>query len=452
MKSIIDKDNKSFCLAPWVSTHVWPNGNTYPCCMWDVHDPIGNVNDVPLGDIWNNSKMKDARVKMMKGEKISSCNRCYELENSGYTSYRDYFAEQHSDKMDYVEKTDPDGNLDFMNLHLWDLRLSNYCNFKCRSCGFLLSSSWLSDQNALSDNLVMKELDTGYYNSPKHKKAVMSVNSNVDFLSMMEEHYNCVDEIYFAGGEPLLMPEHYTILDKLLEIGRTDVLIRYSTNFSKFKYGKKHVFDYWRHFKNLKVWISVDGVGKVGEYIRHGYNDENFEKQIREYENSGIEAKDCGYSVTYSAYNYLHLFDLVVDFIKRGFVDYKEQKRNGRLIFFNPVSYPVYLDSRFIPNQMKLQFYNRLINFDQEMRDLGAEEFFINHMMEHLTTVYTRSLEEDFHKINMMKLKGVTEELDKLRKEKFEDVFPYVKTVDEFLINKETINVPTYNGYNPKVL
>ena len=63
------------------------------------------------------------------------------------------------------------------------------------------------------------------------------------------------------------MPEHYQILDKLLELGRTDVQIRYSTNFSRFKFGKKHVFDYWRHFKNLQVWISVDGIGKVGEYV-----------------------------------------------------------------------------------------------------------------------------------------------------------------------------------------
>ena len=67
------------------------------------------------------------------------------------------------------------------------------------------------------------------------------------------------------------MPEHYQILDKLIELGRTNVKIRYSTNFSKFKFGKKHVFDYWKQFKNLQLWVSVDGIGKIGEYVRHGF-------------------------------------------------------------------------------------------------------------------------------------------------------------------------------------
>ena len=70
------KESKTFCLAPWLSVHTWPDGRTYPCCLWSSHNPVGNVNDQTLEEIWNNDKMKQTRTGMLSGEKISSCKRC----------------------------------------------------------------------------------------------------------------------------------------------------------------------------------------------------------------------------------------------------------------------------------------------------------------------------------------------------------------------------------------
>ena len=62
----IEKDSKTFCIAPWVSIHTWPDGKTYPCCLWNSRDPVGNVNNESLEEIWNNKRMKETRKAFVK--------------------------------------------------------------------------------------------------------------------------------------------------------------------------------------------------------------------------------------------------------------------------------------------------------------------------------------------------------------------------------------------------
>lgn len=433
----IDKNNKSFCMAPWVSLHIWPEGKVFPCCLWDVKEPIGNINYQSLDDLWNSPKMKDARVKMLKGEKIDACSRCYHLEDTGYGSYRQDLNERHGNKIEYIDFTKEDGTVDEVKLHLWDFRLSNFCNFKCRSCGFGLSSSWYLDTKELAVSDKLKEIDSTYYNNPDKDKtsSLIAINDKISFLDLLEPHYDCVDEVYFAGGEPLMMPEHYQILDRLLENNRTDILLRYSTNFSKLTFKGKHVFDYWKHFPNLQLWMSIDGVGKIGEYVRKGYNDTIFENNINEFKKSGLTPPDIGYMITYGALNYLHLFDMVLNFIEREFVDYGDPFWGNKLPHFSPISYPPCYDCRYLPDRFKKQFKLRLDTFNKELEDAGASSFFIKDIIDKLTAVYNRSIEQEFNYKHMLECKTVTEELDRLRKEKFEDIFPYFNTTEDFIIN-----------------
>ena len=419
----IEKDSKTFCIAPWVSIHTWPDGKTYPCCLWNSRDPIGNVNNEPLDKIWNNKRMKETRKAFLKGEKLKSCDRCFHLEETSDGSYRQRINKEHWDKIHYVNETQEDGTLNIMNLHLWDLRISNFCNFRCRSCGLGLSSSWYADSKALGE---------------KVNKALININDKASFMDMLEPHYSCVDEIYFAGGEPLVMPEHYQILDKLLELGRTDVNIRYSTNFSKLVFKKKHIFDYWKHFPNLELYISIDGVGKIGEYVRKGFDDTLFNQNVIDYKNSGIKAKDYGYAVTYGALNYLHLFDMVLDFIERDFVD-TTMFKGSRTLFFSPIDYPTHYDSVFLPDKFKILFRQRLEGFQAELLNKGASKLFAKDIMHKLNLVYTRSLTKDFDYEQMAKCKSITEQLDVIREEKFNEIFGYFKNTNDLITNTRTV-------------
>lgn len=416
------KKQDTKCLAPWMSIHNWPDGNVYPCCLWDSGDPIGNVNEQPLKEIWNADKLKDARVKMLNGEKVSSCSRCYLLESTGDSSYRQRINKEHAQYDHYLDRTNKDGSLNFMNFHLWDLRISNFCNFKCRSCGAGLSSSWHKDAVEL-------EL------TPKDSKALININDKTDFLKQIENHYDCVDEIYFAGGEPLIMPEHYTILNELIERKKTDTAIRYSTNFSKLTFKGTHIFDYWKKFDNLELFISIDGVGKVGEYVRSGYNDKEFENNVKAFKESGLKFKHYGYAVTYGVLNYLHLFDLVLDFIDRDFIDKTKPRDGNRTVFFSPISYPTHYDCKFLPIRFKNQFINRLNNFEKELNLRNTSKEFNVDIFNKLTTVYKTSMSENFNYKEMLTCKEYTDKLDRMRKESFKETFNYFDSTDDFIIS-----------------
>src|SRR5210317_1709290 len=108
------KESETFCLAPWLSIHTWPDGNTFPCCNWDSGQPVGNINDQSLEQIWNNEKMKQTRTAMLNGKKISACDRCYHLEKTEDASYRERINKDHWDNIHYIDSTDTDGNLNIM--------------------------------------------------------------------------------------------------------------------------------------------------------------------------------------------------------------------------------------------------------------------------------------------------------------------------------------------------
>lgn len=432
------KKSDSFCIAPWMSAHTWPDGRVLPCCLYNTNPaeydetdklipPFGNVNDSELKDVWNSNKYKEMRVQMLDGKKPSGCSRCYHLEDNNESSYRQKFTRDFEHTFEMVNQTEEDGHLNDMKLYAWDFRISNFCNFKCRSCGVDLSSSWYTDQIALFP----EEADF-------RKKGLISVTDKSSFMDMINPHYQYVEEIYFAGGEPLMMPEHYEILDKLVEEGRTETAIRYSTNFSKLRFGKKNILDIWKNFKNLSLYISVDGVGNIGEYVRKGYKHQEFIDNIKLFRESGIEYKEFGYMVTYGTLNYIHLFDLIIEFIKEGILDTTIHDKQITVTLV-PITQPSYYNCQFLPSWVKRDFKLRLDNFKDELNNFDCDEYFIKEIIQKLKSVYDRSMDIDFNLDEMLELKSYTNKLDKLRSENFNTTFEkYYGNIDNLLIDEKS--------------
>jgi MoaA/NifB/PqqE/SkfB family radical SAM enzyme len=286
--------NTTFCMAPWTHLYIQPNGNVYPCCSSvnipnDVNfsddpfrnflldfdsnfsqnvkkDSLGSLNTNTLEEIWNGEEIKEMRINMIKGKPCDYCKTCYKEEELRGYSYRHWFNDSKFEKhKNYVKQTKNDGTLEELNLVYWDFRLTNTCNFKCRMCGPGCSSSWEEE--------IKKK-----YNIDKTKKVTnIDVNSIYDQINPL---YDIVEQINFAGGEPLISDHHYVILENLLKRGRTDVILDYNTNFSTLVYKGKHIFDIWKKFNNLLIAISLDGIGEKGELIRNGFNWENFLKNV----------------------------------------------------------------------------------------------------------------------------------------------------------------------------
>ena len=252
----------TLCAIPWTHLAFEPSGKVIPCCLTSTYEYFaGDLTTHSLEEIWNSDNMKSLRKQMINGEEPKICSKCFDRERVTGESGRIYKNRDYPNVIDIIpEITRPDGTCTTMDLKYWDFRFSNLCNFKCRSCGPRYSSAWVPDAKK------MKWID-------EQDKVwnIESVNdsNNFDFL---EQQINVVEKIYFAGGEPLLMPEHWQILQMLVDNNRFDVILSYNTNASTWTYGKKNVLDYWKQwqFGKLEVWPSIDEIGDRAELIRAG--------------------------------------------------------------------------------------------------------------------------------------------------------------------------------------
>jgi MoaA/NifB/PqqE/SkfB family radical SAM enzyme len=302
-------ESKTFCMYPWIHLHAWPNGQAYPCCHAEFYGQVGDCKLEPMSDIWNSTSMKQLRTAMLEEKPHDTCKRCYEQEKSGFFSGRRSANKHHGHHIGRVAETRKDGYFDRFEMTYWDVRFSNLCNLKCRSCGFHFSSSWYQDQVKLA--------------GPEWKSANSSLNyagrTETDIWEQLEPHLDHVEQIYFAGGEPLIMDEHYRILEELERRGRFDVRLIYNTNFTQVRLRDRLVFDYWKKFDSVSVGASLDGMGAQAEYIRKGTKWDDVEENRRNMLKICPDV-DFYVSATLSIMNAWHLTDFHRNWVDQGLI------------------------------------------------------------------------------------------------------------------------------------
>ena len=192
----------TFCMLPWQHIHAFPDGRAYPCCFALDKYPVGDLNKQSLKEVFNGDKMKEMRVRMLNNKKSRECMKCYDQEKSGFFSLRLSSNKHFGHNIPLVHNTLPDGEADFV-MKYWDIRFSNLCNMACRSCGTWFSSNWYEDHKKLTGS------------PPNHAKIMKVGRSSNDIWDQMLEQFEHVEQFYFAGGEPIIMEEHYRILKEL---------------------------------------------------------------------------------------------------------------------------------------------------------------------------------------------------------------------------------------------
>ena len=305
------KQSKVFCIYPWIHLHLYPDGQAKPCCMAEHNGvpPVGNGNTTSLQEIWNSAGMREIRTNMLADRPSADCQRCYEKELSGAQSGRQSANKRHGHHVKKVAETQQDGHLDRFEMAYWDIRFSNLCNLKCRSCGPQFSSQWHQDQVQLYGE-----------NYAKNNRALLYAGRNeTDIWEQLIEHIDHVEQIYFAGGEPLIMDEHYRILEELQRREMFHVRLLYNTNFTQVKLKDRFVFDYWRQFENVSVGASLDAMGPRAEYIRKGTKWADVEQNRRRMLEICPNV-DFFISPTTSILNAWHVPDFHRDWVERGFI------------------------------------------------------------------------------------------------------------------------------------
>lgn len=290
-----DQRPPTLCMAPWTHTYLSPQTERRLCCASrepaqnfqqyiDTAAGTGKYIPITLEQHWNSDHMKSVRQRMMQGETLPECEVCNDkLLNTSV--YRSYFQHLFADKYDEIWETTDDTGYTTMKPVSWDYRFSNLCNFKCRMCGDMLSSAWESEQR--QHNMIN-------WHDPKNTWMVPEVKSQItefqdtqieaEFAQAVEEHR--VEEVYWVGGEPLMYEQHWRYMQRIIELGDGPrVYARYNTNLSRTKYKGVDLYtDILSHVRDWQVCASLDGTGKIGEYIRTGldYNQwlENFKQGI----------------------------------------------------------------------------------------------------------------------------------------------------------------------------
>jgi radical SAM protein with 4Fe4S-binding SPASM domain len=304
------KDSKTFCIYPWIHLHAYPTGEAYPCCHAEMGvGQVGNCRTNTLEEIWNSPEQRKLRQDMLTETANPACARCYEQEESGFFSGRRSANKHHGHNIGRVMMTESDGRVNHFGMTYWDIRFSNLCNLSCRSCGHIFSSSWYQDQAKLA----------GPQWALNNSALNIAGKNKDDMWSQLIPHLDYVEQIYFAGGEPLMMEEHYHILDELERRGRFDVRLIYNTNFTKTKLKDREVFDYWRKFKSVAVGASLDGSGHYAEYIRRGTA---WDQVVRNREEMLRVCPEVDFyiSPTLSILNAWHLPDFHKDWVQRGYI------------------------------------------------------------------------------------------------------------------------------------
>lgn len=395
-------ESKHFCMMPWVHMHLWPAGYTYPCCMSDPALPVGNTQTQSLQEIWNGPEMRQLRLNMLQDKPSPECRRCYELEDNGMSTLRTGSLENYKHHQSKVKETSDDGSAGEVNMAYLDIRFSNLCNLKCRSCGPQFSSSWFEDHKQM-------------YGKMDHPKILQVRDDMRSFLDELEPMLESVERVYWAGGEPLITKEHYNILDKWIAMGKRDVKMDYTTNFTQMYYKNKTAFDYWNKFEHVRVAASLDANHTRGEYLRKNM----VWSEVVQNRRNMIEQCPHVYfelTPTVSVYNVLNLPDFHKEWIEEGLLE----PQNIRI---NILLDPTYMRLQILPPWIKDQVRTRYAEHIAYLKQFENTSWVIKDYESILQFMETDRTDE----VKMWHFK--THRVDNLRNENVFDVFPELKDI-----------------------
>ena len=278
---------ETMCLAPWTHTYLSPQTERRMCCASrepaqnfeqyiDTSSGTGKYIPLTLEQHWNSEHMRSVRRRMMAGETLPECEVCNDklLNTSVYRTYFDHLFEHKLPEV--FASTTEDGSTTMAPVS-WDYRFSNLCNFKCRTCGDMLSSAWESEQK--THNMVNLTNSKNNWMVPEIRQQIsrfQDTQIEAEFSSAVEQHR--VEEVYWVGGEPLMYEQHWRYMQRIVELGDGHrVYARYNTNLSRVDYKGCGLYtDLLDHLRDWQICASLDGTGAIGEYIRTGLDYNRF--------------------------------------------------------------------------------------------------------------------------------------------------------------------------------
>ncbi len=398
-------DSDTFCMMPWLHLHAFPDGRAYPCCFGLDQYPVGDLNNSSMEEVFNGKDMREMRLNMLSNKTSRQCGKCYDQEKSGFFSLRLSSNKHFGHNIGMIDNTQADGTADFV-IKYWDIRFSNLCNFACRSCGTWFSSNWYEDHKKLTGK------------PPDHAKIMRVGRTADDIWNQMLTQFDHVEQFYFAGGEPLIMEEHYKILKELDRRKMYHVRLIYNTNFSKLTFKDMDVLELWNKFDSVSVGASLDAMGPRAEYMRKGTVWADIEANRRRMQEVCPQV-DFYISATVGLINALHVVDFHRTWSEQGYI--KPQDFN-----FNLLQFPGWQRIDLLPESMKQQIKEK---YESHIAWLKPQDHLTRATKGFQAGLDYMMRRDNFNKIE--EFKAGMKKLDDIRNEHILETFPELRELYE---------------------
>jgi len=246
-------ESPGFCTRPFFHLYLNPLGGTNVCCN-NIEYSYGNINDSSFEHVFSkdNPKLVDFRREFIESNQLpESCRLCRDNQRVKYKNDHIKQTKKFLRQFDTV-----DDLINNEKIYTYDVRFNNLCNLKCHYCT-PQGSSRIAFQ---------------HYKQGRPVQVFETLpNENIQqILQRFEDSIENVTEFYFAGGEPLIMKEHYQILDICVKHKRYDIILSYNSNLTKLGTKKYNAIDYWQHFNHIGLSASIDAGWQQFEFIRSG--------------------------------------------------------------------------------------------------------------------------------------------------------------------------------------
>jgi len=334
------------CPLPWIHLMIDNDSVIKVCCRAkqgknalrkDTSERYTAYNNISI--IRNCEQLKDIRKTFLNNNIPEACERCKLFENNGLVSPRqkEYEKWRHIISEKYIrENTREDGSIDekLFPLYHWELRLGNLCNMACRTCGPKESSLWDNDRSM------------NWYMSNQFKNTIST-------------YINEAKHIHFLGGEPLIIEDHWDFLKNITFDKRDEITLEYNTNLKTIPYEKLKI---WRDFKQVHLNVSVDGIGKVNEFIRYPLSWGTFIKNLNYIDTSSN--KNITITTTYTV-NILNILDIQNYFEYFNSDKFYKINKYINIPKYHMLVYPQYLSLTSLPKFIKNHITNKFKNDDR---------------------------------------------------------------------------------------
>jgi molybdenum cofactor biosynthesis enzyme MoaA len=356
------QNSKTFCMHPFTGLATREDGAIQACCR---SHPIGFIDKQSLEEIWNNDTMRRIRKQVLNNERPPECAPCFNLEDQGVESLRQrHIAGKIPEARinlypNALDNLTDDYSMPF-EIPTMELKLNNLCNLKCRMCHPGDSTSW-NDWAEIKDfykNEGKVIYDLVEEHTLEQKPYLDKFTDNPEWWTSLEKLLPYFRRVEFAGGEPLMDPTHYRILDMLKPYGH-QIELKYATNGTTLGISKgRTIYDYWPNFKSVAVNVSIDGIGDVYNYIRGNSDWDKVVKNIKEIQSIPNVTRIVG-AVAVQVSNIL-IIDKMIEYFLNEL---------GIVFYTNMVNYPNVLSIQVLPQPLKMDAIIRLAGVYNRIKD-----------------------------------------------------------------------------------